>query len=358
MIPNKLLILLMIIASSSLSFNAPLNAQKNKSPKSISPIDHLELIDLVNNVGTYADNHNWKGLHKIFANEVVLDYSSFTKQPAETLTGKAITDRWKAFLPGFDITQHKLFNHKIKQKKDRIHVQTDVRALHFIENMPVGGNTWIVDGSYDFIVENTSKGYRISEMKFNFAKTIGNNALPAVAGARTQFDKLLATIETEAAKINNPKNWDKPQNPVPASMEADPNVKIVQNFFTAYGNNDLQGIRNVMATDVEWFIPGRHKLSGTKKGIEQVVDFFKLLQKANFRAEPIIFAANDDYVIDVHRGWSTSDETDVDMNWVLLYKIENGKIKKVLNFTSDAYTSDVFFDKMYSLEDGTQLRQK
>jgi ketosteroid isomerase-like protein len=29
----------------------------------------------------------------------------------------------------------------------------------------------------------------------------------------------------------------------------------VQDFFIAYGKNDLDGIRKVMAADVEWYIP-------------------------------------------------------------------------------------------------------
>jgi hypothetical protein len=65
----------------------------------------------------------------------------------------------------------------------------------------------------------------------------------------------------------------------------------------------------------------------------------------------MILAANDNYVIDAHRGWSNTGENDIDMNWALLYKIEDGKIKQVQNFSADSYSADKFFDSVYTYED-------
>jgi ketosteroid isomerase-like protein len=112
----------------------------------------------------------------------------------------------------------------------------------------------------------------------------------------------------------------KPVNAIPTELENNTNIQIVQDFFDAYGKNDFEGIRQVFAEDVQWYIPGRHPLSGPKNGIDEVMNFFEELGKVGFNAEVMILAANDNYVIDAHRGWSnvTSGEN-VDLNWVLFY---------------------------------------
>ena len=53
-----------------------------------------------------------------------------------------------------------------------------------------------------------------------------------------------------------------------------------------------------------------------KRSVDELVAFFNKLGKAGFKAEPMIFAANEDYVIDAHRGWSikVEDGKNVDLN--------------------------------------------
>jgi ketosteroid isomerase-like protein len=158
----------------------------------------------------------------------------------------------------------------------------------------------------------------------------------------------MSELGNQARIINDPQLWPKPQNPVPTGLENNTNIQLVQNFYEAYGDNDLEGIRQVLAEDVQWHIPGRHPLSGTKNGINEVLSFFNELANAGFKAEVMILAANDDYVIDAHRGWSNiSSDINVDLNWVLLYQIENGKIKRVINFAGDQHIADEFFTRTY-----------
>jgi uncharacterized protein len=158
----------------------------------------------------------------------------------------------------------------------------------------------------------------------------------------------ISELRNQATRINSPQLWPKPENPVPVGLENNTNVKVVQSYYEAYGKKDLEGIRQFLAEDVQWHIPGRHPLSGTKNGINEVISFFDELGKAGFKAEVMILAANDDYVIDAHRGWSNITNGDnIDLNWVLLYQIENGKIKRVINFAGDQDIADEFFTKTY-----------
>lgn len=150
---------------------------------------------------------------------------------------------------------------------------------------------------------------------------------------------------SDAKAINQQQLWPKPANPIAKGSENSAALKVVQNFFAAYGKGDLNEIKKYVADDVQWHIPGRHALAGTKRGIKEFSDFFAQLGKAAFKAEVMILAANDTYVIDAHRGFSNLQGENIDLNWILLYQVEDGKIKRVQNFSGDLYASDAFFNQ-------------
>ena len=127
-----------------------------------------------------------------------------------------------------------------------------------------------------------------------------------------------------------------------------PNLDLIQDFFAAYGNNDLHGIRKVLDENIKWHIPGEHPLSGTKKGIEEVLKYFEQLGKGSFKAETIVMGVNDTYVIDCHRNWSNMEnEENLDNMSCLLWRIEDNKIKEVHNFPENQKIVDTFFKKLY-----------
>lgn len=128
------------------------------------------------------------------------------------------------------------------------------------------------------------------------------------------------------------------------------NIKVVQDFFAAYGANDLDGIAAVMDENVQWHIPGRHPLSGTKSGRDEVLAFFAQLGSAGFKADPIYFGADDTHVVDIHRGWSNAPgKPNVDTTWPLVYRIENGKIVEATNLSADQDAANTFFWSNYDL---------
>jgi len=131
-------------------------------------------------------------------------------------------------------------------------------------------------------------------------------------------------------------------------IEKHPNLELVNAFFKAYAENDLDGIKNVMVEDIQWHIPEKHPLSGTKKGISEVLEFFKKLNKSAFKAEPIVMGVNEGYVIDCHKNWSNIDnEENLNSMSCLLWKIKNNKIVEVHNFPENQHIVDSFFSKVY-----------
>jgi uncharacterized protein len=127
-------------------------------------------------------------------------------------------------------------------------------------------------------------------------------------------------------------------------MSENPNIALVRRFFVAYAEHDLETMREeILAPDVIWRIPGHHPLAGVKRGAEEILAYFGALPEANFQAEPIVIAAHDDYVIDVHRGWAAHGDASIDMEWVLVYRIAGGRIQEVTNFAADQHAADLFF---------------
>ena len=142
------------------------------------------------------------------------------------------------------------------------------------------------------------------------------------------------------------------QSPAPSTRNQEPamsKLQKIQAFFTAYAARNVGGIREVMASDIRWTIPGHHPLAGTKQGIDEVLAFFDQLGKANFKAQPLAVVENGDYVIDHHRGWSDV-AGGLDLTWCLVFRFEAGKIKEVTNFCADQHLADLFFWKVYPLK--------
>ncbi len=127
-----------------------------------------------------------------------------------------------------------------------------------------------------------------------------------------------------------------------------PNLQQIHLFFEAYASNDLDAIREILSPDIEWVIPGKHPLSGTKVGVDEVLNYFKQLNVCAFKAKPIVMGINDDYVIDCHLNWSNrEDGENVEGMSCLLWKFKDGKISKVYNFPEDQHLIDAFFSKAY-----------
>ncbi|MGW0252019.1 nuclear transport factor 2 family protein [Nocardia goodfellowii] len=137
-------------------------------------------------------------------------------------------------------------------------------------------------------------------------------------------------------------------NGEPEAATAHSNVELIQDYYAAYASGDLTKLRGFFADAIRWTIPGHHPLAGVKVGVEEVLAFFAELNKAGFRAEPISLAADKDWVIDLHRGWSTTP-TGLDILWALAFRIQDGKIIEAVNFAADQHAADAYFWRVYPL---------
>ena len=128
-------------------------------------------------------------------------------------------------------------------------------------------------------------------------------------------------------------------------MQNHPNIKLIKAFFEAYSNKDIDRIKMILSPEIKWHVPGNHKLSGVKKGIDEIIVFFEKLNDYAFDAKPIVMGVNHDFVIDCHKNWTNLDKGEnLNIMSCLLWKISEGKIVEVFNFPEDQNKVDNFFN--------------
>ena len=133
--------------------------------------------------------------------------------------------------------------------------------------------------------------------------------------------------------------------------DAQANIQLIQDYYGAYATGDPEAVRPFLHEDVVWKIPGHHPMAGDKNGPDEVIAFFEGLAAGNFGAEPIFFQAQDDMVVDIHRGFSQVGEgAEVDQLYALMFRISDGKIIEAQNFLTDMYSSDAFFWDHFDLK--------
>lgn len=133
-------------------------------------------------------------------------------------------------------------------------------------------------------------------------------------------------------------------------MTKHPNIELIENFFSCFEQGDIAGIGAILSGDIRWIIPGRHPLAGVKVGVPEVLAYFAQLAKSGFKAEPRFLEANDKYVVDMHRVFSTLGDVSLDGTSILVWTMENGKIVEVQNYPGDQHAWDDFFWKVYPLK--------
>lgn len=130
-----------------------------------------------------VDNRNWDDVRNLFADTVLLDYTSMVGGEPANLTSELIIESWKGLLPGFDCTHHQLGNFVINADLEIATAFCYGTATHYLKN-DSGNNVWTVVGSYNFELISDASDWKISKMKFNLKYIDGNSSLPAMAQER------------------------------------------------------------------------------------------------------------------------------------------------------------------------------
>lgn len=150
--------------------------QTNSITKNLEKMEKEKITTAVTAVFNGADNHDWKKIQSVMAENVILDYTSMTGGNPTSQTPEQITNTWSSYLPGFDKTKHNLSSFQINIDNEIAKVHYLGKADHFIKN-----EKWAVEGSYDTELKKVNNEWLITKHKFNLEKQIGNINLPQKA---------------------------------------------------------------------------------------------------------------------------------------------------------------------------------
>ncbi|MGZ2362039.1 nuclear transport factor 2 family protein [Streptomyces sp. 372A] len=133
-------------------------------------------------MAVYADRREWEKLGTLFADKVVLDYTSLNGGEPVRLMPKEITGAWAATLSGYDSTQHLLANHLVDLADDRAVCTASFQATHRLAAAH-GASLWTLAGDYRWELVRSGDRWLIDTVVMSAVWGDGNQALPArVAG--------------------------------------------------------------------------------------------------------------------------------------------------------------------------------
>ncbi len=134
--------------------------------------DEAMLQLMIGNVGTLADRGEFETLERLYADQVVVDYSSLNGQPPTSKSNRQLMTEWAGILPGFDRTHHRISNIRVKVDGEQATGTAQVVADHVL-----GDGFWQVTGDYEYRFRKTESGWVITHHTFNKGTEKGSAAI-------------------------------------------------------------------------------------------------------------------------------------------------------------------------------------
>ena len=138
--------------------------------------DKIELTELSNKLFMYVDAQQWaKVLDEVFTESVWFDMVSAGGE-AKQLSAQEICDLWRQGFAGIDAVHHQAGHYLITVNEAAADIYGYAIASHY-KKSATKGNSRVFVGSYDLKALKTSKGWRLSQFKYNLRYIDGNVSL-------------------------------------------------------------------------------------------------------------------------------------------------------------------------------------
>ncbi len=146
-------------------------------------IDRSNITDHVLNYATGIDQHQWDLYRSIFADEIMLDFSSWSGDPASTMPADDWVAAVRATLEPFDATQHVLTNFAINLDGDSAACTCYMAAHH---HLVVDGDRQMhsIGGYYIHGLQRAGDGWLIHKTQLNVTWEMSDRGLFELAAKR------------------------------------------------------------------------------------------------------------------------------------------------------------------------------
>lgn len=115
-------------------------------------------------------------------------------------------------------------------------------------------------------------------------------------------------------------------------MNEQKNTEIVKQAYDNFKSGNIQAVLSLLSEDVDWRLPKVENMphSGTRRGINQVTEFFSLLAETqqSKEFEPREFIAEGDRVVALgHYVWqANATGREFESNFVHVFTVRDGKV--------------------------------
>lgn len=141
-------------------------------------------------------------------------------------------------------------------------------------------------------------------------------------------------------------------------MNLHPNAQVMKKMFEVFGKADPQEMLEVFHEDIVWHLPGKSVIGGEWKGIDGIINGIRANAMKYGRAEeglygfePLQYFGNEEYGVSVHRDFYKGDDNSFNMQFMILAKIEGGRITELWELPFDLYENDRFWAKQQQIMD-------
>lgn len=127
---------------------------------------------------------------------------------------------------------------------------------------------------------------------------------------------------------------------------AHPNEQIVRDGFAAFKAGDMDALRRIISAGAVWHAPGRNPLSGSYKGIDEILGFFGRTMEMSggtFAIDIHDVVGNDEHVFAAYGVTARRDSKSLRDNQVLVFHVHDGKVAEAWSLAGDQYLTDEFW---------------
>ncbi|MCX0241887.1 nuclear transport factor 2 family protein [Streptomyces drozdowiczii] len=160
-----------------------------------SLVDKYAVAETCTRMAVHADRREWDQLRSLFADKVLLDYTSLNGGKPTRLTPKEIADAWAATFDRFDATQHLIANKLVELEADQATCTASFQATHRLATAQ-GTPLWILGGDYRWELTRVGARWLITSVKMTVTWSDGNQGLANAASTGRTEDRNVETVRT------------------------------------------------------------------------------------------------------------------------------------------------------------------
>jgi uncharacterized protein len=124
------------------------------------------------------------------------------------------------------------------------------------------------------------------------------------------------------------------------------NDAIVRQIFDAFARKEGFALRGLFAEDATWVVPGCGVMAGTYDGRDEIFRFLGRLQKetgGTYASELVDVLASETRAAALYTARGTRHGRTLELDQVLLFRIEDALVRRVLALPSDPEAFESFW---------------